>query len=74
MSSYENNFSYAFYCLVMENWRWGPQRVMTLQGSAKTQCSFQSQAEPEVIREEMAAEATVPWVSRVKPKNGVSAL
>ena len=47
---------------------------MTLQGSAKNQCSFQSQAEPEVTREEMAPEPAVPWVSRVRPKNGVSAL
>ena len=35
---------------------------------------FQSQAELEVIREEMAPELAVPWVSRMKPKNGVSAL
>ena len=35
---------------------------------------FQSQAELEVIREEMAPELAVPWVSRMKPKNGVSDL
>ena len=31
-------------------------------------------SDEEVTREEMAPEPAVPWVSRVRPKNGVSAL